>query len=107
MVTMPSKQHEEQEHEGNSRLDVARLLLVAAAATLGYFGFSSRIASFDILSVLAVVFGGYPVWREAAESLKSRSINTELGMGIGALAAFAIQQFAVSAVIIFFTLLSE
>jgi P-type Cu+ transporter len=104
---MQSKKHEEQEHEANSWIDLARLFLVAAAAALGYLGFSSRLAPFDVLSVLAVIMGGYPVWKEAAESLKSRSINTELGMGIGALAAFAIQQFYVSAVIIFFTLLSE
>lgn len=104
---MPSKEHEKEEHEGNSWIDVARLILVAAAAVFGYLGFSSRISSFDILSVLAVIFGGIPVWREAAESLWSRSINTELSMAIGAIAAFAIGQFLASAVIIFFTLLSE
>src|SRR5712692_9260076 len=104
---MPNRKHEEEEHEGNSWIDVARLALVAAAAVFGYLGFSSRIALFDILSFLAVIFGGFPVWREAAESLWSRSINTELSMAIGAIAAFAIGQFLASAVIIFFTLLSE
>ncbi len=105
---MPSREHEAEEtQEGNTRQDVLRLGLVAAAALLDYLGFSSRFASFEILSALAVIFGGYPVWKEAAESLWSRSITTEVSMAIGALAAFMIGQFLPAAVIIFFTLFSE
>lgn len=105
---MPRREHEAQEEkEGNTRLDIARLGLVAAAALFGYLGVWSRFVSFDILSATAVIFGGYPVWKEAAESLWSRYINTEVSMAIGALAAFVIGQFVASAVIIFFTLFSE
>ncbi len=104
---MSSVQHHAHEEEGNTRVDLLRLVLVAGAILVSFFGFSSNLVPFDVLNVLAVVFGGTPVWREAVLALWRRSINTEVGMGLGALAAFAIGQFLPAAVIIFFTLFSE
>jgi len=94
-------------HEGNSRGDVVRLLLVGAAALLSWIGLWKFFAPFDLIAVVASVAGGYPVYVETFQSLRHRHINMEVSMTIAIVASLLFLQFLPAVVITFFVLLSE
>ena len=54
------------------------------------------------ISIIAVLVGGYPIFRNVALALKVRSVTPHALMTIGILGALAIGEYATAAVIVFF-----
>jgi heavy metal translocating P-type ATPase len=61
----------------------------------------------SLVGVLAVVFGGWPIFKEAAENLLGRRMTMELSMSIAIVAAAAIGEFFTALIITLFVLAAE
>ena len=61
----------------------------------------------NIIIVIAVIVGGYPIFKESFLALKKGRINMELSMVIAIIASLLLLQFLPAIVITFFALLSE
>ncbi|MFZ0221241.1 MAG: hypothetical protein WAM42_06040, partial [Candidatus Nitrosopolaris sp.] len=57
--------------------------------------------------VIAVLAGGYPIFKESLVALRKGRVNMELSMVIAIIASLALYQFLPAIVITFFALLSE
>jgi heavy metal translocating P-type ATPase len=93
--------------EKNTRTDVIRLILVGIAATLSFIGGGRGFSLLNIVAIVAILLGGYPVFKETFESLREGHVNMEVSMAVAIFASLFLGQFAVSALITFFVLLSE
>ncbi|MCJ7609395.1 cation-translocating P-type ATPase [Candidatus Bathyarchaeota archaeon] len=91
------------------KVDVARMACVAVSAVLSSIGFWLHLvpASIDIGSIVAILIGGYPIFKEAYFNLRSRSITVEVAMSIGIAASAIIGEHTAALVIVLFTLFSE
>ncbi|MFI5421070.1 MAG: heavy metal translocating P-type ATPase, partial [Nitrososphaerales archaeon] len=96
-----------EDHEKNSRIDVIRLCLMAVIAAISLIGLGKQVLWIDIMAVMAIILGGYPVFRETFESLRHGHVNMEVSMAVAIFASLFLGQFTVSVVITFFVLLSE
>lgn len=105
----PAKSEEpvREEEEKNTRVDVIRLCLVATAAAISLTALGKPFTFVDVVAIVAVFLGGYPVYRETFESLRHGRVNMEVSMAIAIFASLAVGQYAVSVLITFFVLLSE
>lgn len=99
-----SKQHTEKVGWG---FDFARIIFVLVMIILSLTGITSRFIKIDIFSLIAILVGGYPLFRHAYFDLKSRTITAEVFMSIGVLAAAGIGEFRSASIIAFFMLISE
>jgi Cd2+/Zn2+-exporting ATPase/Cu+-exporting ATPase len=101
--------HREQaeEQDGLERSDVVRIALAACAATLTWFHVWQPIPRVDVLAVAALLFCGWPIWREALEALLKRRMTMELSMTIAIGAAAAIGELFTALVIVLFVLAAE
>jgi cation transport ATPase len=106
-MTEESESPSTAEPEGNTRIDVARLSIMAVAALTSWFGVWRFFAPFDIIAIAATLVGGYGVYKETFESLRHGRINMEVSMAVAIFASLLLEQFTVSVVITFFVLLSE
>jgi cation transport ATPase len=61
----------------------------------------------NIVVVIVVLAGGYPIFKESFVALRKGRVNMELSMVIAILASLALAQFLPAIVITFFALLSE
>jgi heavy metal translocating P-type ATPase len=61
----------------------------------------------NIVVVIAVLVGGYPIFKESFFALRSGRVNMELSMVIAIVASLVLYQFLPAIVITFFALLSE
>jgi Zn2+/Cd2+-exporting ATPase len=61
----------------------------------------------NIIVVIVVLAGGYPIFKESLVALRKGRVNVELSMVIGIIASLALSQFLAAIVITFFALLSE
>jgi Cd2+/Zn2+-exporting ATPase/Cu+-exporting ATPase len=59
------------------------------------------------LAVLAVLAGGYPIFRNVLRALRNRSVTSHALMTLGIAGALAIGQYAAAAVIVFFMRLAD
>ncbi len=84
------------------RIGVA--ILAAAAVWLELWEPFSRIS---LIGCAALVFGGWPIFKEAAENLLARRMTMELSMTIAIVAAAAISEFFTALVIMTFVLVAE
>lgn len=96
---------EEEAH--NTRVDLIRICLVAGAATISLTALGKRFEPVDYVAIIVVILGGYPVCRETFESLRHGHINMEVSMAVAIFASLAVGQYAVSALITLFVLISE
>lgn len=87
--------------------DLARIIFVLVMIILSLTGISSKFTKIDIFSLIAILVGGYPLFRHAYFDLKSRTITAEVFMSMGVLAAAAIGEFRSASIIAFFMLISE
>jgi Cu+-exporting ATPase len=87
--------------------DVARILLVAVAATAVWFRVWEPFSSFSVIGVGATLVGGYPIFREAVENIVQRRMTMELSMTIALVAALAIGEAFTALVIALFVLVAE
>jgi P-type Cu+ transporter len=97
----------EEPGRGNTRADLVRLLIMAAAAASSGLGIWRHLLSVDVVAVAATLLGGYPVYRETFLALRHGHINMEVSMAVAIFASLIVGQFTVSVVITFFVLLSE
>lgn len=96
-----------EDHEQVQRVDLVMFLLVGAAAAVSWTGVVPRVAGMDLLALVAVLGGGYPVYREALENLMARRMTMELSMTLALVAALAIREFSTAVFILFFVLGAE
>jgi cation transport ATPase len=61
----------------------------------------------NIMTVTAVMVGGYPLYRESFAALRKGRVNMELSMVIAIVASLIVSQFLPAIAIAFFALLSE
>ncbi|MGO9604684.1 MAG: heavy metal translocating P-type ATPase [Candidatus Binataceae bacterium] len=84
-------------------LDATRIAAVAASAIAVRFHFPSV----SLIAILGVLFGGWPIFREAAENIAARRMTMELSMSIAIVAAAAISEFFTALIITLFVLVAE
>jgi len=103
-------EHEEPNSEAHGGLDwheLARIGFVAVAAGAVWFRLWEPFPSLSIVGLLATLFGGYPIFKEAFENLLARRMTMELSMTIALVAALAIGEFFTALVITAFVLGAE
>src|SRR6202167_1105128 len=99
-----------EEHEPDhllSRLEAARIILVAMAAAAVWFHVWEPLPRVSLIGILGVLIGGWPIFKEAAENAAARRMTMELSMSIAILAAAGISQFFTALVITLFVLVAE
>ena len=84
-----------------------RMGFVLFLILLSFTGLSSRIVSFDIFSIAAIIVAGYPLFRHAARDLLNKNITAEVFMALGVATATAIGEFRSASIIAFIMLISE
>ena len=101
----PNQQNEKVEEPENKKLEIVRLagmatiIVVVAWMHLLQPGWLGNIAV-----VIAVLAGGYPIFKESFVALRKGQVNMELSMVIAILASIALSQFLPAIVITFCTL---
>jgi cation transport ATPase len=104
----PHKATEEEREEENKQLEIIRLAIMAAIlvfVTLLHLLQPTWLA--NIVTVTAVIVGGYPLYRESFSALRRGRVNMELSMVIAIIASLILSQFLPAIAIAFFALLSE
>lgn len=106
-IHQPNSQEHEHEEENNTKFDLIRLTVVAVALVLSWFGVWKSIASFDFIALAITIVGGYPMYKEAFDNLRSKRMTMELSMSIAVVSTLFIQQYFTGAIITFFVLFAE
>lgn len=88
-------------------VEVLRVAVVAVSAALVWFRLTRQIAGVDLVGAAGLLFGAWPILREAFENIKERRMTMELSMSIAILAAAAISEFFTALVVTFFVLVAE
>ena len=101
----PTAGHSEGQHLEMANL--ARIILVGAGALASWLRLWEPFPQVDIIGLLTAVVGGYPIFREAVEEIRSRRMTMELSMTIALGAALAIREFFTASLIVFFVLIAE
>jgi heavy metal translocating P-type ATPase len=99
--------HEEHHDHGEGWLEWARVAYVAIILILVWAQVVPRARGVDILAVLGVLIGGYPIFKEAIADLLERRMTMELSMTIALVAASAIGEFFTALLITVFVLIAE
>jgi Cd2+/Zn2+-exporting ATPase/Cu+-exporting ATPase len=105
----PRAHHEGHEHperaiEGG---DLVRIAFVAVAAAAVWFRLWEPFDHVSVIGIVATLIGGWPIFREALENLRDRTMTMELSMTIALAAALAIGEFFTALVITVFVLAAE
>jgi Cd2+/Zn2+-exporting ATPase/Cu+-exporting ATPase len=87
--------------------DAARVAAVAVAAGAVWFRLWEPFRLVSLIGVLGVTFGGWPIFKEAAENIMALRMTMELSMSIAIIAAAAIGEFFTALVITLFVLVAE
>jgi Cd2+/Zn2+-exporting ATPase/Cu+-exporting ATPase len=87
--------------------DLARVGLVALGAAMVWFRVWEPLPGLSVIGLAATLVGGWPIFREAFESLVERRMTMELSMTIALVAALAIGEFFTALVITLFVLVAE
>jgi heavy metal translocating P-type ATPase len=93
--------HQERWHEW------ARVGFVALVLVLDWLKIVPRVQGIDLLALIGVLFGGYPIFKEAISDLLERQMTMELSMTIALAAASAIGEFFTALLITVFVLIAE
>lgn len=81
--------------------------MTGAIAALVWFRVWEPFSRISLLGIAGVLFGGYPIFREAFENIRERRMTMELPMTIALLAALCIGEFFTALIITVFVLLAE
>jgi Cd2+/Zn2+-exporting ATPase/Cu+-exporting ATPase len=92
---------------GITGADVARLILVAAAAVVVALHLWEPFPRVSVIGLAATIVGGWPIFAEAVEHLVDRRMTMELSMTIALAAALVIGEFFTALVITEFVLVAE
>jgi heavy metal translocating P-type ATPase len=88
-------------------VEAVRIALVCCAAIAVHLHLWEPLPRVSLLGIGAVLVGGWPIFKEAAENLFSRRMTMELSMSIAIVAAAAIEEFFTALVITLFVLGAE
>ena len=103
-----SAEHEHDEHEHHlDAIELVRIGLVALAVLASWLHPWRPFARLEVISLVATIVGGYPIWKEAFEALVERRMTMELSMTIAIGAALAIRESFTASVIVLFVLVAE
>lgn len=102
-------EHEaEHEHEHPfGWIQAAQIGIVALGAILVWFWPWTTVAHISLTGIIALILGGWPIYREAFENLLTRRMTMELSMTIAIAAAALVGQFFTALVITLFVLVAE
>ncbi len=104
-------EHRENEHNHEhghvERFDLIRVAVTALAAGLTWFRIWEPFPHFSLIGTAGVLFGGYPIFREAFENIRERRMTMELSMTIALIAALCIGEFFTALIITVFVLVAE
>jgi cation transport ATPase len=104
----PNQQNEKAEEPENKKLEILRLAVMATIIVVVAWMHVLQPAWLgNIVVVIAVLAGGYPIFKESLLALRKGRVNMELSMVIAIVASLALYQFLPAIVITFFALLSE
>ena len=98
---------EETEEHGLGWLNAARIAVVAVASVAVWFRIWEPVHGVSVIGALALIIGGWPIVKEAAENALARRMTMELSMTIAIAAAAAISEFFTALVITLFVLVAE
>ena len=102
------KNNNEVEELQNKKSEIIRLAVMATIIIIvAWLHVLKPIWIGNVLIVVAVAAGGYPIFKESFFALKKGRVNMELSMVIAIVASLALFQFLPAIVITFFALLSE
>ncbi len=90
-------------HVRDRKLEVARIVFLAFSIVVVFFWPKQSL----LLAILAVLVGGFPVFREAIDDAREGRLHMESAMALGMLACAAIGELLAAVVIAFFTLIAE
>jgi heavy metal translocating P-type ATPase len=97
----------EGEHGHMEAMDLIRIAVTAAAAGLVWFRVWEPFPHVSVIGIAGVLFGGYPIFKEAFENIRERRMTMELSMTIALVAALCIGEFFTALVITAFVLAAE
>ena len=100
-------EHEDHHDHDEGWLEWARVAFVAVILILVWAQVVPRLRGVDILAVLGVLIGGYPIFKEAIADLLERRMTMELSMTIALVAASVIGEFFTALLITVFVLIAE
>src|SRR5215472_14424322 len=104
----PNQQNEKAEEPENKKLEIVRLAVMATiTVAVAWMHLLQPAWLGNIVVVIAVFAGGYPIFKESLVALGKGRVNMELSMVIAMIASLALYQFLPAIVITFFALLSE
>lgn len=99
------------DHEGEEHhlpwVDLVRIGLVALLALVSWLLPWRPLAGLELISLVATIVGGYPIWKEASGALLKRRMTMELSMTIAIAAALVIRESLTASVIVLFVLIAE
>jgi len=103
-----SRRQDEVEEPENKKLEILRLAGMATIIVLiGWMHLLQPTCLGNIVVIISVLVGGYPIFKESFFALRKGRVNMELSMVIAIVASLALYQFLPAIVITFFALLSE
>ncbi len=95
------------EHGRIESSDLIRIAVTALVATLVWFRTWELFPRISLLGIAGVLYGGYPIFREAFENIRERRMTMELSMTIALVAALCIGEFFTALIITAFVLAAE
>jgi P-type Cu+ transporter len=105
-TTAPAAEERERDHV-LSRIEAARIIVVAIAAAAVWFHVWEPLPRVSLIGILGVLIGGWPIFKEAAENAATRRMTMELSMSIAIVAAACISQYFTALIISLFVLIAE
>jgi P-type Cu+ transporter len=101
------KDNEDHHDHEEGWIEWARVAFVAVILILVWARVVPHVGAIDILALLGILVGGYPIFREAIADLLERRMTMELSMTIALVAASAIGEFFTALLITVFVLIAE
>lgn len=98
---------ERQAHGQIEAADLIRIVVTGIIALLVWLHVWEPFSRISLLGMAGVLFGGYPIFREALENIRERRMTMELSMTIALIAALCIGEFFTALVITVFVLAAE
>jgi Cu+-exporting ATPase len=105
-TTAPTADEREREHVF-SRVEAARIIVVAMAAAAVWFHVWEPLPRVSLIGIIGVLIGGWPIFKEAGSNAAARRMTMELSMSIAIVAAAGISQFFTALIITLFVLVAE